>query len=113
MTDDPFTGPEWDDFVKHCKEELLPKLDDSAMGMCLVPSGPTDVKFAVELGFLIMMDKPILAVVDPGVAVPPKLRAVADAIIIGRPSDPGFQEKFVRAVDKMMPGITTRKGMKE
>jgi hypothetical protein len=51
--------------------------------MSLVPGkDDVDVKFAVELGLAIMLDKPILAVVQPGTEVPGRLRQVADAIIV-------------------------------
>jgi hypothetical protein len=100
---DPFTGTDWDAFAKDVQDGLLPKLSDSALGLCLVPTGRTDAKFAVELGFLVMMDKPIIAVIDPDTAVPAKLRAVADVLIIGRPDDPDFRAKFERAIATIMP----------
>lgn len=107
MTDDPFTGADWDVFVKDVTDELIPKIDGSAIAVTLVPKGPTDVKFAVELGFMIMMDKPIIAVVAPGVRVPDKLRAVADAIVIGGPGDTDFQAKFTAAMRRIMPADNT------
>jgi nucleoside 2-deoxyribosyltransferase len=39
------------------------------------------VKFAVELGFAIMLNKPIIAVLQPGGTLPDKLRLVADEIV--------------------------------
>jgi len=41
----------------------------------------TDVKFAVELGLSIMMNKPIIAIVMPGREIPEKLRLVADFVL--------------------------------
>lgn len=81
MPDDPFESDDWKQFADRCINELVPKIDGSAMTISLVPNGPGDVKFAVELGFSIMMDKPIIAVVKPGMKVPSKLIAVADAIV--------------------------------
>ena len=103
MTDDPFTGADWDAFVADVHNELIPKINDSAVAVSLVPKGPTDVKFAIELGFMVMYDKPIIAVIDPDIRVPHKLRAVADVIIIGRSTDPDFKSKFESAIQQVMP----------
>lgn len=69
----------WQAFVKHSRETAT-KIDQSAFVMSLVPD-QVDVKFAVELGLSIMYDKPIVAVVTPGVKVPEKLRQIADEIV--------------------------------
>lgn len=74
-------GPEWDDYVDHVLNDLIPKIADSAVTLSLVPKGATDVKFAIELGLSVMMDKPIVLLVEPGTAVPAKLVRVADDII--------------------------------
>jgi hypothetical protein len=60
------------------------------------------VKFAVELGFSIMLDKPIIAVVAPGTQVPGKLVAVADEIVEGVPGQPGFEERFHAALARVL-----------
>jgi nucleoside 2-deoxyribosyltransferase len=73
---------QWDEFVKHVREETVRGMTDSALVMSLVPpAGKADVKFAVELGFSIMLDKPIIAVMLPGAEIPAKLRLVADEIV--------------------------------
>lgn len=77
MTDDA----EWDRWVAHIRKETVAKMADSAFVMSLVPSGETDIKFAVELGLAIMLDKPIVALAVRGTEVPPGLRRVAHAII--------------------------------
>jgi hypothetical protein len=77
MSDDA----EFEAYAERVLTELVPKIEDSAVTVSLVPSGPSDVKFAVELGLSIMLDKPIIAVVDPGAEVPAKLVQVADEIV--------------------------------
>lgn len=73
----------WDDFVKHTRESTMESMFESSMVMSLVPTSEdkVDVKFAVELGMAIMMNKPIVAVAQPGTPIPPKLRQIADRII--------------------------------
>jgi hypothetical protein len=85
MSWDDQLGPqeraEWDRFVKSTREDAMVKIMESAFVMSLVPRGEPDIKFCVELGLAIMLDKPIVAVVMPGAEVPERLRLVADEII--------------------------------
>lgn len=69
-------------FIKTVNEGLVPKIEESAYVASLVPTPEdVDVKFAVELGVSIMLDKPIFAIVAPGEKVPDKLLKVADKVI--------------------------------
>jgi nucleoside 2-deoxyribosyltransferase len=76
---------------RHVRRELIPKIRESAVTVSLVPNGDTDVKFAVELGFSIMLGKPIILIVTPGTRVPDKLVQIADEIVevadISAPAD--------------------------
>jgi len=72
----------FDDFVEHFRRDALAKMHDSAFVMSILPtSGEVDLKFAIELGASIMLDKPIMAVVMPGAHVPERLRRVVDAVV--------------------------------
>jgi hypothetical protein len=71
----------WDSFVDHVRKDAVHKIADSAFVMSLVPGGDPDIKFAVELGLAIMLDKPIVPVAVAGRDVPPGLRRVAHAVI--------------------------------
>lgn len=81
----PLTPDEEDaynDYVRHFRRNVLPKMNDSTFVMSLIPDrSGVDVKFATELGMAIMLDKPIFAVVPPGRAVPRGLRAVAAKVV--------------------------------
>lgn len=76
---DPYSHPGFRRFARKAREELLPKIDASAMVMSFIMDGDPDVKWAIEMGFSIMLDKPIIAVITPGRKVPSKLAAVVDA----------------------------------
>ena len=76
-----YDDPEWRRYVTRIRAELVPMIDQSALTISLAPSGETDVKFAVELGLSIMLDKPIVVVLMPGQEIPEKLRAVADEVL--------------------------------
>ncbi len=71
-------------FQKIVMEGLVPKVAESAVAVSIVTNDEqyVDAQFCVELGVMIMLDKPIFAVVDPKVPVPDKLRRVADEICI-------------------------------
>lgn len=78
-------------WVKGVLDDMAPKMAESAYVMQLVPTGEHsegDVKFWVELGASIMMDKPILAVIVEGQKVPEKLKLVADRIVRVPPGPP-------------------------
>jgi hypothetical protein len=78
------SDPAWDRFRGHVLAEMLPKLIDSAMTVSLCPSdneGVGDVKYWVELGASIMLDKPIIVVAHPNRVIPERLRRVADEVI--------------------------------
>jgi hypothetical protein len=82
MTDNPFTDPGWIDFVKRAEDDLVPKLRDAGATISLAPTGETDIKFAVELGLSIMMNKPIVVIVHPGQVVASGLLDVADLVVV-------------------------------
>lgn len=80
---DPWSDPRAQEFITSVRAELVPQIDQSQFFISLTPSDPdeVDVKFSVELGVAIMLDKPIIAVVSPGSKMPPKLALIADHII--------------------------------
>lgn len=101
----PEEKEEWDKFVHHSRTELVSKLAESAMVMSLVPDKP-DVKFAVELGFAIMLDKPVVAVVQKGGTIPGKLRLVADWIIeVSDLDTEEGQREFSRQLDPILTSM--------
>ncbi|GAA1742876.1 hypothetical protein GCM10009809_42090 [Isoptericola hypogeus] len=102
MTDDPFDDPALQEWAHHVREELVPKLAGSALTVSLVPEGDPDVKFAVELGLSILMDKPIIAIVQPGTHVPERLVRVADVILEGDLTDPRFSDRIQAAITKVL-----------
>lgn len=103
MTDkDPFLDPGWLEYVKHVRDELVPMIDASAVSLLMAPDPrKTDVKFATELGFSVMLDKPIIAIVSPGTKASAKLMKIADEIVEGQPGDPSFDERLTQAVKRM------------
>ncbi|HEY0249688.1 MAG TPA: hypothetical protein VGC45_15665 [Gryllotalpicola sp.] len=73
--------PEAQVWAKHVIDGLAPMIADSVVTVSIAPSTPDDVKFAVELGLSIMLDKPIILAVPAGRQVPDHLMRVADEIL--------------------------------
>lgn len=71
----------WEEFVQSVRRDAMEKIDSSAFVLQLVPKGEPDIKFAVELGLAILMDKPIAAVIAPDAQPPGKLLRVVDVVI--------------------------------
>lgn len=99
--DDPYDDPGWRRYARHAREKLEPMVADSAVCMSLY-TGKADPKMAIETGYMILLDKPIIAVVTPGAKVPLKLAKVADEIVEGDIGDPDFQERMQAAIDRVM-----------
>lgn len=101
--DDPWQDPGMLRWMKRAETDLVPKLRGSAISASLVPEeGKTDFKFAVELGLSIMMDKPIIAMVQPGQVLPERMIRVADAIVELDMNDPdGTGRRLKEAVDRL------------
>jgi len=98
-----FRTKEWRDYARHFTRDVLPKITDSAITMSLAPGGKPDVKFCTELGFSIMLDKPIIAVVFPGRTMPAKFARVVDAVIEVDPDkEPErFQREMLSAMRRL------------
>src|SRR5262245_11174441 len=97
-------SPEWRRYVHSAIEDMLPKLRGSAFALMLVP-GETDVKFATELGFSIMLDKPIIALVTPDSHPSEHMMRVADEIVEGdfatEAARVSTQERLSQAMDRL------------
>jgi hypothetical protein len=81
MSDDIRDDPDFQAWEAHVRTNVVPKIDGSALTVSLVPNGESDIKFAVELGLSIMLDKPIVLVCEPGQVLPAKLRKLADDVV--------------------------------
>lgn len=80
--DDAWQEPSAKAWARHVLNDMLPKLASSSVTISLVPEDREgDVKFWVELGASIMMDKPIIAVLLGDAPIPAKLALVADEIV--------------------------------
>jgi hypothetical protein len=94
----PAEQQEWDQFVRHVREGTVRQMAGSAFVTSLVPQGKPDIKFAVELGLAIMMEKPLILLARSGRDIPPKLRKIADGVIVADPDTEAGQRKAAAAM---------------
>lgn len=88
--------PGYEEWEAKIRERVIPMLQDTAVTVSLLPQGEIDIKFAVELGLSIMMDKPIIALVKPGMHIPDGLANVAKEIVeVDIPGDPDAAERSI------------------
>ena len=73
--------PAFKAWAAHVADEVAPKMKASALTVTLVPKSESDIKYAVELGLSIMLNKPIITVCEVGQVLPEKLRRVSDKIV--------------------------------
>lgn len=99
---------EFESYAARIIDDLVPKISESSVVFSLVPEGPSDVKFAVELGLSIMMDKPIIAVVQPGTKIPAKLAQIADAIVDANLNSDEGRAQILDALERL--GLTPDEG---
>ena len=81
MTDSVWEHPDYLAWAKEVREGMFPKMAESSVNMALITDAEADVKLAVEIGYGILLDKPLVVLVTPGVVLSKKLVAVADEII--------------------------------
>lgn len=81
--DSPYKSDEFKDWADRMRERLIPKMQDSANVLMIAPnmSAEFDIEFALQIGATILLEKPLILLVDRGRTIPPKLRAIADRII--------------------------------
>jgi hypothetical protein len=98
---DPWADPEAQEWLEHCNRTLVPMLDNSACSVSIAPpAGSSDIKYAVELGLSIMMEKPILVVAEYGQRIPDKLRMLADDIAYVDWNDEASKRSLAQYVQK-------------
>ena len=95
-----YDDPQVREYLDRAKRDLIPKIKRSAVTIALW-GGDADPKNAIELGYMIMLDKPIILLVEPGTKVPYKLAGVADEIIEGDITTPGIQKRMTDAMDRL------------
>lgn len=112
---DPWQDPRAQRWLERVRTELLPMLDSSgaAVSICPPEDSEINVQFCVELGAMILMNKPIILAVPPGRRIPDKLARVADEIVELDLDSPTSRQRMADAiarVDPQDPGVIEEAG---
>ena len=99
------------EYLEHARVEMFPKLKNSAMSLTIV--GNPDPKLCLELGAAILFDKPIIALVFDGRAVPANLARVATEIVQTSMGDPDASNKIQGAIGRVIANDARAKGPKQ
>jgi nucleoside 2-deoxyribosyltransferase len=102
--DEVWQDPEYEAWEQRVRDAVVPLVERAAVAITLIPGVRADVRFAVELGLAVMLDKPIIALVQPGMKIPGALAAVAAEIVevdISRDPD-GAQRSIADAFARVM-----------
>lgn len=104
---DPWDHPDAKAWIADVSEHLVPLIDSSELSVSICPTDPADIdiKFSVELGVSIMLDKPIITVVRPGTKVPEHLIRVSDRIVEIDIEQEGSSEKLAAAIHQAIDDI--------
>jgi nucleoside 2-deoxyribosyltransferase len=94
--------PEAQRWIADVQENMVPRMQASG-AVVSIQAGKTDVKHAVELGMALLLDKPLILAVTPGVEVPERLRRAADDVIVFDMTEPEATAQRVRdAMDRII-----------
>lgn len=93
--DEVWDTPVAREWRERMNRDLRPMIEDSAISITIAPGDKPDAKIAVELGYTILLDKPILVLAPRGRHIPDRLRKVADKIVFGEPSEPKVRAQIM------------------
>lgn len=93
--------------IGRIRHELAPKIEESPISICVPPAqvhtdGAAAGHFAVELGIMIMLDTPLILVVQPGMQLPDKLVRIADHIVEGDIASQTGQDRLMTKIAEIV-----------
>lgn len=103
---DWFDDPAAKAWLRRVQRDLVPTLLASQVVLSIY-SGEPDAKLAVETGFAVLLDKPIIGVVTPGAKASAKFIAVCDELIEADMNTPAgrasARARLAAALERMEP----------
>lgn len=86
-------------FAQDWIKRVLPNMKDSAMVLSIAPQGgEADVRMAVEIGFAILLDKPLIVIAPKGRHVAERLIRIADHVITADITTDEGREQIAAAI---------------
>lgn len=89
-------------WLEHARKKLVPAAKASQVMALIVPDGEPDLKVALEVGLMVLLDKPFLLLVFEDRPVPGNLARLARATVQADVNDSeGTQARLREAVKKL------------
>lgn len=120
--DEPKPTPEqedraWASYSQQFRSTVMPQLLSSAVFLAIYDGeggSDAEVRFATNLGMMLLYDKPIILTVLAGVQVPHRLARVADEIVELDPDmGIGSQDRVAAAMRRWLPTSAAEDGEEE
>jgi hypothetical protein len=95
----------WRDYSEHFRRDVLPRIMSSGATVSILSGDGAgfDTKQALELGAMLLLDKPLILVCTPGTSVPSRLARAADVVIEDwSPDNLDAQERIADAVRRLV-----------
>ena len=84
MFDDKEVQKYVDEYMERFRKEVAPMIANSALVTVIAPKDKTaDIKIALEVGYSILLEKPLIVIKAKDRFVSPRLLAIADKVIEG------------------------------
>jgi nucleoside 2-deoxyribosyltransferase len=81
---DLFNDKSVQEYLDRFRREVLPKLEESSAVLVIGPEDKdADIKIALEVGFAVLLNKPLIVVKLDGRECSPRLLTIADHVIEG------------------------------
>ena len=88
-------------YEDHFMKNVLPNLEQSSVSACFF-DGKIDPKIAIEVGASVLLDKPMIAMVQAGTSVPEKMVRVFDEIVeVDATDHEGTSVRLMEAIERV------------
>ena len=91
------------EMARIAEESIVPQMRKSAFVIAYADGAlPVDVWMALQIGFAVMFEKPLIVMATEGFAVPPRLAAIADEVVkVPSLKDPGARDQVRAAIGRV------------
>lgn len=92
------------------RKDLIPKMQNSVFVLAIVDKAGNDLYLALQIGFALLLDKPIIILAADDIWVSPRFAGVAEAVVRGRLNDPATMEQLKTAIGGFLAKRAKAKG---
>ena len=101
---DMYDDPKVQQFLEHARIHMVPRLQSSSVSAALVSGDPDDLgdaKMAIEIGYILLLGKPLVIVCSEDQVLPAGLERAADKVVRGEVGSPELTQALGAAVAEL------------